>query len=78
VFGLVFVIGGEFVALEVDVEDLVVSGFFFGCFGENQAERIFENGAVLEADQVDGAGGVDALGGGDFQTGASGDLQEPA
>jgi hypothetical protein len=78
-FVLVFVSGaGEFVAFEVNVENFVVHRLFVGRLCQHQTERILQHGPILEAHDTDRAGGVDALGGRDFQAGPARYLQETA
>ena len=73
-----FVGGREFVALEVEVEALVEQVLLVRRLGEDQGEGILQHGAVGEADDIDGAGGIDPLGRGYAQSGAAGHLQEAA
>jgi hypothetical protein len=54
--------GREFVALEIEFERLVVEHLLVRSLGEDQAERVLEDGAVGKADEIQGAGGIDAFG----------------
>ena len=76
--GIVCAFTGERFVLEIKLEGFVVEHFFIGRFGEHQTQRVFQHLAVGITHDIQRARGIDALGGGNAQAGATRDLQKAA